>query len=143
MMFQKIIITEDIFHFRNQRQPCLLWEQISHLHTFTHILTHICSNIRSFAETCEHTYGLNEETEILCGFLKFVRNTERKKTNGMSGMLPTRSFQSDSGWQYFLRILIRFHYLFRLQPNQFSLLVVNIIIIQPPMLLRIFISYMI
>ena len=79
---------------------------------------------------------MNEETEILCGFLKFIGTQERKKTNGMSGMLPTRSFQSDSGWQYFLRILIRFHYLFRLQPNQFSLLIVNIIILQAPMFIE-------
>ena len=38
---------------------------------YTHLdgLTHICSNIRLCAVTCEHTYVLNEETEILlsCG----------------------------------------------------------------------------
>ena len=56
MMFQKIIITEDIFHFLNQRQPCLLWEQICHLHTFTHIDSHthllkytfICRNMWTY-----------------------------------------------------------------------------------------------
>ena len=104
-------------------------------HSHTYLLTHILSYIIIYALTCEHGYVMNEANWNSLRLLEIHRKLREKEKNGMSGMLPTRSFQSDSGWQYFLKILIRFHYLFRLQPNQFSILVVNIKFFNHPCLL--------
>ena len=83
MMFQKIIITEDIFHFLNQRQPGLLWEQISHFHTNTHIhtylLTHRHSYIIIYALTCEHGYVMNEANWNSLRLLEIHRKLREKE----------------------------------------------------------------